>query len=161
MKDWNINNAPDDDFEIHFDIGQVEDYKERADTDDLNCYGHVKLGKLYAKDSRFDEALESYNQAITMNPGEAGFYFYRGIALFHLGKVNEAMLDFEHALESDPWNKCDILNFTGCIKFQSGDKDCSIEDIEKVLSRNNGLLNDLKISNEEYEELMEYRSTKD
>jgi hypothetical protein len=70
------------------------------------------------------------------------------------------MDDFELALESDPWNKCDILNFTGCIKFQSRDKGGAPAVFEKVLSRNKGLPRDLKIGAKECEELMSYKGSK-
>lgn len=157
MKTWNASPSSADDFDIQFDIGQVEEFREKIQSQEAGCYSHIKLGKLYAKAARYDEALSCYNQAIALNPNESGFYFYRGITLFHLGKTTDAMCDFERALEADPWNKCDILNFTGCIKFQHGDKDGALEDIETVLSRNNGLLNDLKISTEDYKELMAYK----
>ncbi|MFT4678739.1 MAG: tetratricopeptide (TPR) repeat protein [Flavobacteriales bacterium] len=154
MEFYNHDNYEEDEFEIFFDVGEIEEQLAKVSPDDTLCYSYVKLGKLYSKAHRYDEAIEYYNLAIAMNPVEQGFQYYRGIALFHLGKYAEAMSDFSAILSSDPWNKWDVLNFTGTIKLRTGDHDGALEDIEQVLDKNNGLLNDLRISMEEYDLLM-------
>ncbi|MEM6285089.1 MAG: class I SAM-dependent methyltransferase, partial [Chloroflexota bacterium] len=40
------------------------------------------------------------------------------VEALHMGNAEEAMKDFEVALEANPWNKVEILNFTGTIKFR-------------------------------------------
>ncbi|MCB0761598.1 MAG: tetratricopeptide repeat protein [Flavobacteriales bacterium] len=151
------NKSEQDDFEIFFDVGQIEEQIALANENDSTCYSYVKLGKLYAKAQRYDEAIEYYNQAIQMNPTEKGFHYYRGVAYFQMGESMKAMEDFMIALERDPWNKWDILNFTGTIKLRNGDIPGALNDIEQVLHRNKGLLNDLRISMDEYDILMNYK----
>lgn len=104
-----------------------------APQEDMSSYSHLKLGKLYCKAARYDEALEQYNMAIALNPNESGFYFYRGIAQFHLGYMQAALEDFQRALEEDPWNAPDILNFTGYIRYQSGDQDGARMDLSRMV----------------------------
>ncbi len=154
METYNHDNHEEDDFEIFFDVGEIEEQLAKTDPEEASCYSYIKLGKLYASARRYDEAIEYYNLAIAMNPDEKGFLYYRGIALFHSGKLTEAMDDFSNVLQSEPWNKCDILNFTGTIKLRTGDHQGALEDINHVLDKNNGLLNDLHISMEEYDLLM-------
>ena len=69
----------------------------------------------------------------------------------------QALSDFSRALQCDPWNKVDILNFTGTIKFRNGDAQSAGEDIVLVLQKNTGLLNDLVMQPEEYELLQKLR----
>ena len=124
-------------------------------TTEMSAYGMVKLGKLYSSVNRFEKAVEAYNMAIEMEPTELGFYFYRGVAKFHMGNADEAMRDFEVALEANPWNKVEILNFTGTIKFRQGDYAGAQGDINKVLIKNHGVLHDLLIRPDEYNQLVE------
>ena len=161
MESYDHDNYEEDQFEIFFDVGEIEEQIAQATPDGTSCYSYVKLGRLYAKAQRYDEAIEYYNLAIAMNPKEHGFQYYRGIALFHLGKYTEALSDFSTILNSDPKNKCDILNFTGTIKLRTGDHDGALEDIEQVLNKNNGLLNDLRITMEEYDLLMFSKKLRD
>lgn len=51
---------------------------------------------------RFDEALGVINQAIESEPLFGGHYATRGIIHDHMGRYEEAMADYEHALELDP-----------------------------------------------------------
>ena len=124
-------------------------------TTEMSAYGMVKLGKLYSSVNRFEEAVEAYNMAIELEPKELGFYFYRGVAKFHMGESQGAMKDFQVALEANPLNKVEILNFTGTIKFRQGDYTGAKNDINEVLNRNNGLLNDLVMRPDEYNQLVE------
>ncbi|MGB0424003.1 MAG: tetratricopeptide repeat protein, partial [Flavobacteriales bacterium] len=116
-------------------------------------YGLIKLGKLYASVDRYEEAIGAYSMAIDLEPKEHGFNYYRGIAWFHMGNMEQAMSDFAIALEAEPWNKVEILNFTGCIKYRTGDFNGASADLNEVLNKNHGLLNDLILRPDEYEDL--------
>lgn len=120
---------------------------------ELSAYGLIKLGKLYASADRFEDAIGAYSMAIDMEPNEHGFNFYRGIAWFRIGNMEQAMKDFAIALEPEPWNRAEILNFTGCIKYRTGDYAGASEDLDEVLNKNHGLLNDLILRPDEYADL--------
>ena len=123
--------------------------------ENLDCWQVAKLGRLYAKTARYDEALPYFNRAIMMNDEAVAFYYYRGVTLFKLGKWEHALRDFEKALSGNAWNQIEILNYTGCIRFRLGDVRGSKRDIARVLNAYKGLLNDLVMTTDEYMELME------
>lgn len=120
---------------------------------ELSANGLIKLGMLYASVDRFEEAIGAYSMAIDLEPSEQGFNYYRGIAWFQMGNMEQAMNDFAIALEAESCNKVEILNFTGCIKYRTGDYQGASRDLSEVLIKNHGLLNDLVLSPEEYEDL--------
>lgn len=122
--------------------------------EDLTLWQLVKLGRLYSKSARYDEAIGFFDRAIEMDPKEPTVHFYRGVVNFRLNKLEASLRDFERSLKRHPWNSIDILNYTGCIRFRLGDIKGARKDIARVLNANHGLLNDLVMSPEEYLELM-------
>jgi len=51
---------------------------------------------------RHEQALESYNRAIALNPEDALIWNNRGVALLGLGRSSEALEAFEQALKLNP-----------------------------------------------------------
>lgn len=47
--------------------------------------------------------------------------------------MTESLEDFQNALESDPWNKAEILNFTGFIRYEKGDTDGARDDVQRMV----------------------------
>ena len=117
------------------------------------CWKQMKLGKLYAKSARYDEALLCYNKAIEMESSELSFFFYRGVARFHINDLKGAFEDMKKAKTANPWNMIDILNYMACIHFRLGETKQAREMVAQVLNSNRGLLNDLVMSYDEYIEL--------
>lgn len=118
-----------------------------------SCWEEMKMGKLYAKTARYDEAIKHYNQAIKMHSTEMSFYFYRGIARFHLNDLHGAKADLYKAKSVNPWNLIDVLNYLSCIQFRLGNYKSARESVARVLNANRGLLNDLVMSHTEYLQL--------
>jgi serine/threonine protein kinase len=58
----------------------------------------LALGKL----NRYEEALVAYEQAIRLNPNDAGAYYYKGVALGELKRYEEELVAYEHALRLNP-----------------------------------------------------------
>jgi len=56
---------------------------------------HFNQGNNLAENSRYDEAIEEYNEAIRLNPEYAEAYNNRGLAYKEQGKKAEAIADFE------------------------------------------------------------------
>lgn len=117
------------------------------------CWKQMKLGKLYAKSARYDEALICYNKAIEMESAELSFFFYRGVARFRMNDLKGALGDLKKAKSANPWNMIDILNYMACIHFRLGDIKAAREKVAQVLNSNRGLLNDLVMSHDEYLQL--------
>lgn len=124
----------------------------------MDGYARLKMGKLYARAARYQKALEEYDKAIALTPGETGFYFFRGIAHFHLNNMPEALADFQVALEADPFNKADILNFTGYIRFHSGDADGARRDLADMFLSGRVEPNEYRVSGEALESLFRGQS---
>lgn len=61
---------------------------------------------------RYDQELEVeiYDQAIALNPGDAGAYFQRGIALHHLDRYEQALASYDQAIALIPDNAHAFFN---------------------------------------------------
>ena len=60
------------------------------------------LALLQLKRQHYDEALEHYRRLIETNPDNAAAHSGLGIALYHLGKIEDALASLDRALSLDP-----------------------------------------------------------
>ena len=65
----------------------------------------VTLGKEQLEDGHYDNALNSFEQAILLNQNDPDLWNLKGIALRSLGRYNEAIECFNKSLEIDPRDK--------------------------------------------------------
>jgi tetratricopeptide (TPR) repeat protein len=56
-----------------------------------NAEAYVKLGTVYGKCGRYNEAIKALNQAIRINPDYAGAYYYLGLGYDGVGRWRKAM----------------------------------------------------------------------
>ena len=63
------------------------------------------LGKKQLEDGQYDDALNSFEQAILLNQKDPDLWNLMGIALRSLGRYNEAIECFNKSLEIDPRDK--------------------------------------------------------
>ena len=63
---------------------------------------HAVLGRIYAREGRFDEAEAAYQQAVALAPDYANLYQWRGDLLHALGRLAESRSSYQLALEQDP-----------------------------------------------------------
>ena len=63
------------------------------------------LGKKQLEDGQYDDALNSFEQAILLNKNDPDLWNLKGITLRSLGRYNEAMECFNKSLEIDPRDK--------------------------------------------------------
>jgi Flp pilus assembly protein TadD len=61
----------------------------------------LKGNKLYAE-QKYQEAIESYNEALELSQSQWGYYFNLGLALKKSDKKEEALAAFQKALEMNP-----------------------------------------------------------
>ena len=65
----------------------------------------VVLGKKQLEDGQYDDALNSFEQAILLNQKDPDLWNLKGIALRSLGRYDEAIECFNKSLEIDPRDK--------------------------------------------------------
>ncbi len=63
------------------------------------------LGKKQLEDGNYNDALNSFEQAILLNQKDPDLWNFKGITLRSLGRYNEAMECFNKSLEIDPRDK--------------------------------------------------------
>ena len=65
----------------------------------------VKEGKKQLEDGEYSNALNSFQNAISLNEDDPDLWNLKGIALRSLGRYNEAIECFNKSLEIDPRDK--------------------------------------------------------
>jgi len=86
----------------------VSDFNEALRINPEYPEAYLRLGELFkerepekAKEF-FNKALTYYNRLIENNPSDDRFYCDRGVVYMHLGQIEEAIKDFEKAIEINP-----------------------------------------------------------
>ena len=64
-----------------------------------------KTGKKQLEDMQYEDALNSFERAISLNQNDPDLWNLKGIALRSLGRYNEAVECFNKSLEIDPCDK--------------------------------------------------------
>ena len=64
-----------------------------------------KTGKKQLEDGQYEDALNSFERAISLNQNDPDLWNLKGIALRSLGRYNEAVDCFNKSLEIDPRDK--------------------------------------------------------
>ena len=64
-----------------------------------------KTGKKQLEDMQYEDALNSFEHAISLNQNDPDLWNLKGIALRSLGRYNEAVECFNKSLEIDPRDK--------------------------------------------------------
>jgi tetratricopeptide (TPR) repeat protein len=73
---------------------------------------HHFLGLCKLKTADYEGALASFEQAVALLPNEATYWVNRGLAHQHLGRAEQAVADFRHALMLDPDNGYALYNLS-------------------------------------------------
>ena len=89
-------------------------------------------------------AVEDYGRVIQFSPGDPSAYVYRGVARFALGRLEEAIQDFDEALRLSPEHPGTAHNHThtlpplaynnrGSAYYQLGRIERAIEDYDRAI----------------------------
>lgn len=70
--------------------------------DGWNAQDWTDQGNRFAKDGLYADAVHAYNQSLQLSPSNPKVLTWRGIALQHQGYQEDAMRDFDAALQINP-----------------------------------------------------------
>jgi tetratricopeptide (TPR) repeat protein len=77
--------------------------------------------------------LEDFDRAVQAKGDLRRAYHYRGVAHRQLGNDEQALSDFSHSLELDPF-QFDVLMSRGQTLFRMGDHEDALKDCDAALS---------------------------
>src|SRR5210317_351793 len=80
----------------------VEQLKARLAMNPNDFATLSELGDMYFESGQYFEAIQTYDQAVGVNPMCADCYNDRGLALHYLGDSESAVASFDKAVEIDP-----------------------------------------------------------
>lgn len=83
----------------------------------------------------FHAALDDMNEAIKLQPHQAGLFINRAYLRYNLDDYFGAMADYDYALQLEPLNTVALFN-RGLLRAEVHDNDKAIADFTKVLSLN-------------------------
>lgn len=92
------------------------------------------VGIYFAKDGRFQEALDAFDSALELDPHDAYVNFNRGIVLFLAGRAATAMPDFRQFYRADPDDPYRMLWLYLCEQNLSGN-DQAIKSLQQRRDR--------------------------
>ena len=100
--------------------------------DELGAQAWFSVGYLHGKESRHQEAIASYDEAIRLKPGIEEAYYNRGIAKRQLGRHEDAIADYDEAIRLKPDNT-EAYNNRGVAKDDLGRYEDAIADYDKAI----------------------------
>ncbi|MBU7029400.1 MAG: tetratricopeptide repeat protein [Theionarchaea archaeon] len=95
---------------------------------------YLSIGLSFEKKGDFDEAIESYEEAIKLNPKNEQAWVYKGIALDNVGRYEEALDCFERAIELNP-NDGLALDYKGVELAALGRYEEALVFFDKIIER--------------------------
>lgn len=95
-------------------------------------FAWYNLGETLFRVGRYDEALRSYTQALSIRPDYGQAYANRGGTLLYLGQFEEALRDCDKAIESFPTYAL-AFNNRGVAKVRLGRPEEAVPDFDRAL----------------------------
>ncbi|MDY0215519.1 MAG: tetratricopeptide repeat protein [Bacteroidales bacterium] len=92
---------------------------------------YLDQGIKHMSKQQFEQALESFEQAFTLKKNDPNILAFRGQAKHQLGRLKEAIVDYNLVLELEP-NYAEVFHLRGLAKYELNDKTGACEDWEKA-----------------------------
>jgi tetratricopeptide (TPR) repeat protein len=98
---------------------------------------HIVLSRIassYDLEGKPDQAVDYYQQAITLQPTDAGYYNNLGNALAAEGKIDDAMAAYAKSAELDPANAASAWRNAGATLYNAGKMKEAADPFQKSLA---------------------------
>ena len=93
---------------------------------------YFNVGRSHLHEEDYDAALTAFDHAIDIDPSQADYYIFRGIALRNLNKLDLAIADCNQAIEMEPKNAFAYSMRGYCYYFQDA-HEAALADCNKAL----------------------------
>jgi len=100
-----------------------------------NWEAHARLGLVFSKDGRIDEAIREYREALRLKPDDADAHFDLGNALSRKKLWSEAIDQYRESLKLNPGDPGSRLNL-GVALFQQGHLNEAVVQFQEALKLN-------------------------
>jgi lipoprotein NlpI len=94
-------------------------------------------GVVFEEMGKFDKAIEDFDKAIALNPGDPVAYNNRGLVFEKMGKFDKAIEDFDKTISLNPFYP-GVYKNRGVVFGKTGKFDKAIEDFDKAIALNPG-----------------------
>ena len=93
---------------------------------------HVKKGLVLLKAGDHDRAIASFNNAILLDPPNAGYLLYRAAAWEAKGDLDQALADYDAAVSLDQTN-ISTFRARGLLWHRRGDNERALADLDRAI----------------------------
>ena len=98
-----------------------------------NAMEYFTRGKKQIDENNFENAIESFEKAIKINPYNERYFFWSGLAKAKIGRTSDAINDFSKAISLDDTNSR-IFNQRGALLANQKKYKLAIKDFNKAIS---------------------------
>ncbi|MDE6827035.1 MAG: tetratricopeptide repeat protein [Paramuribaculum sp.] len=117
-------------------VGALESVEKVLQLNKFNIGGLVMKAELYmSMPDSLNSALALMDEAIRLDPHNAGFFINRAFMRYRLDDYYGAMGDYDYALQLDPHSAVAYYN-RALLRMEVGDFDKAIGDLDKVIALN-------------------------
>ena len=117
-----------------FDESRASALKTTAQQNPTDLPTRVELGNMYFDAGRFPEAVEWYQQALTIQPKDVNVRTDLGISFYYMNDPDKALAQFEQSLAVDPKHAKTLLNVGIVRAFGKKDLKGAAEAWQKLLA---------------------------
>jgi len=114
-------------------IAEFQEAQKAAPEKDPNMHLFwARMGEAYDLAGRNDEAINAYQQAVTLQPTNAGYYNNLGNVLARTGKIDDARAAYTKSAELDPPGAALAWRNFGISLYQAGRMQEAVEPLHKA-----------------------------